>query len=657
MRQRRSPVQTARSGAVATAHLIQRIVRWLLDTTGGRLRVVPRLSSLAMSMVGVLLVGASVTGMAGASAAPPPVNNPTPPTASGWGTLACSEGSFFGANTTAAVPGQVGYQITTYNDETVINTNAYNGTGKVVPPNNTYAPQWGILDNGTWIPQPMSALSFSVAKITPITATIPTNLVPGTVTGWLLAWDSDQNKTGGDCGVASFPINVPPTTQTLTGHIQLCSAGTEVSGGTLAATGPVTVTSTPNPMTSVPVPAGQYTMSATAPSGYQFVACGGSATIGSPPTTATQTVNVPANGGGTAIFFVQPIVGTLQGHIYLCQGGTTQTTTEIPGGTIAASGPQSIAGQANPLTLTSVAPGSYTVNATAPTNYVFTTCASGGHLTIGTPPTTANTSVVVPPNGTGSAIFYAVPAGGLFVGHIYLCQNGAQTTTEVAGGTIGGTSPSQSLLATANPVGPLPVAPDTYVMTATAPANYVLVGCGGPATPSSNGGTATETVTVPSNGTGTAVYYVDPASVPNNPAITLWVVKTNNANGSGTYSQTESASSPGQAVPFQVVVTNTSSVPVKITSLTDQWPSQAPFSPACANAVVGLTLQPSQSTTCSFTLSGYAPSAGGSVTNTVLVTGCQATDTGNCGIGTSTSTVIVPGTTPSGSVTLTVTKV
>jgi hypothetical protein len=89
-----------------------------------------------------------------------------------------------------------------------------------------------------------------------------------------------------------------------------------------------------------------------------------------------------------------------------------------------------------------------------------------------------------------------------------------------------------------------------------------------------------------------------------------------------------------------VVVTNTSNVPVTIESLTDSWSGTAPFSPNCANALVGTTLAVGGSETCDFTLSGYAPAAGASKVNTITVVGCSTTST--CTTGTDTSTVNSP---------------
>jgi hypothetical protein len=142
-------------------------------------------------------------------------------------------------------------------------------------------------------------------------------------------------------------------------------------------------------------------MSASSPSGFQFVTCGSNATILS-PSSATEPVTVPAGGTGVGIFYVSRITQTISGHIYDCSSGS-QTTTEVPGGTLGASGPQSVATQGNPLGPVSVAAGSYTMSASSPSGYKFVTC--GGNATI-TSPNSATEPVTVPAGGTGVGIFY-----------------------------------------------------------------------------------------------------------------------------------------------------------------------------------------------------------------------------------------------------------
>ncbi|MHB1576446.1 MAG: hypothetical protein ACYCX9_08045, partial [Candidatus Dormibacteria bacterium] len=103
------------------------------------------------------------------------------------------------------------------------------------------------------------------------------------------------------------------------------------------------------------------------------------------------------------------------------------------------------------------------------------------------------------------------------------------------------------------------------------------------------------------------------------------VSKTNDANGHG-YLQNETATGPGETVPFHAVITNTSSVSETITSITDVYPGVTAF-PVCGSGssdnLIGTILKPfgqaGDSVTCSFSITGYAPAAGTSLTDTVTV--------------------------------------
>jgi len=112
--------------------------------------------------------------------------------------------------------------------------------------------------------------------------------------------------------------------QTIEGHIYACDAGTptatEVPGGTLSATGPSTIDTQANPLSPLSVNAGSYTMTAGAPSGYQFVICAGTSTVNT-PTSATESVTVPSGSTGIGAFYVSPYQ-TIEGHIYACDAGT-----------------------------------------------------------------------------------------------------------------------------------------------------------------------------------------------------------------------------------------------------------------------------------------------------------------------------------------------
>jgi uncharacterized repeat protein (TIGR01451 family) len=103
-------------------------------------------------------------------------------------------------------------------------------------------------------------------------------------------------------------------------------------------------------------------------------------------------------------------------------------------------------------------------------------------------------------------------------------------------------------------------------------------------------------------------------------AVSVQIVKTNDANGDGEFHSTETAPSEGQDVAFEAVITNTSSVPVTITSLTDAWPGHAASDVTCDGGdPLGHTLAPGASLTCAWTEAGYAPEGGSSLTNTAVV--------------------------------------
>jgi hypothetical protein len=144
------------------------------------------------------------------------------------------------------------------------------------------------------------------------TATL-TQVLPASTTGPATiavkgVWSDHFSTT--NTGRTSLPTGCPPApTQTLSGHIYLCPGGTtqtttEVPGGTLAASGPQTVGSVANPLQPTTVAAGQYTMSATPPGGYQLVVCGGSSSVPAGGHSATEAVTVPVGGSGVGIFYV-----------------------------------------------------------------------------------------------------------------------------------------------------------------------------------------------------------------------------------------------------------------------------------------------------------------------------------------------------------------
>jgi hypothetical protein len=102
--------------------------------------------------------------------------------------------------------------------------------------------------------------------------------------------------------------------------------------------------------------------------------------------------------------------------------------------------------------------------------------------------------------------------------------------------------------------------------------------------------------------------------------ITLGVVKTNDADRNSTYTDDELASAPGQDVAFRAVVTNTSTVPVVLDTISDAFGGNSQA--VCADLIDDV-LAAGASTGRTFTLTGYAPAAGAALVNTVTVTGHQ----------------------------------
>ncbi len=185
-------------------------------------------------------------------------------------------------------------------------------------------------------------------------------------------------------------------------------------------------------------------------------------------------------------------------------------------------------------------------------------------------------------------------------GHIYLCNNSGQTTSEVSGGTLAASGP-QTLGATPNPLGTTDVGAGVYTINATTPPNYVLVTCGGTATPISGGNAATEEVAVPTGGAGVAIFFASKSA----PALT--VVK----------SATElSFSAVGQTINYNYLVTNTGNVTLSSVGIVDAHVGLNGLS--CPVA----TLVPASSEVCSATYQvTHADLLAGSIINTAEAQG------------------------------------
>jgi len=144
--------------------------------------------------------------------------------------------------------------------------------------------------------------------------------------------------SGLQCGAPITPTATitPPIVQSLAGHIYLCNntqpTATEVPGGTLASTGPQTLSSSPNPLGTTDVAPGGYTMTATPPPDYVLVACMGSSVPAYGGNTATEGVTVPAGGSGVGIFYVTNSAPAI------ASSSPTTKASALPVGSIATSG-------------------------------------------------------------------------------------------------------------------------------------------------------------------------------------------------------------------------------------------------------------------------------------------------------------------------------
>jgi len=337
---------------------------------------------------------------------------------------------------------------------------------------------------------------------------------PATVTSVNSATEPLTVPPGGSATGVFYVAAIPALSQTIAGHIFDCTSGVattyEVNGGQLSASGPSSVPVQTNPLPSTSVPAGTYAMTATPPPGYQMVACGTTDTVTSTGSSASAPVAVPSGGSGVGIFYVAstpaPDTQTLAAHIFDCTTGAP-TNSEVPGGSVSASGPSSVPSQANPLAPTSVAAGAYSVHATAPAGYSMVVC---GTTAVVTSATTALEAVTVPASGRGVGIFYVSqnPAANTqtLAGHVFDCSGGTATTVEVSGGTMSATGPV-NISAQGNPILPTAVPAGTYTMVASAPPGYDMVACGGPATVTSVSA-AHQSVVVPAGSRGLGTFYV-----------------------------------------------------------------------------------------------------------------------------------------------------
>ena len=129
----------------------------------------------------------------------------------------------------------------------------------------------------------------------------------------------------------------------------------------------------------------------------------------------------------------------------------------------------------------------------------------------------------------------------------------------------------------------------------------------------------------------------NPDLLDEDPELSVAVTKANDADDDGTFSDEETAAAAGDAVPFEVTITNTGDVDAEVTTFTDTWPAGAAEPDGTLNLLTegevscgdgedgsfdlaSDALAPDQTITCTFTVDDYAPAAGESLTNRVDVT-------------------------------------
>jgi hypothetical protein len=142
--------------------------------------------------------------------------------------------------------------------------------------------------------------------------------------------------------------------------------------------------------------------------------CGAPATVVAPPTSQP---------------IVQSTVQSIAGHIYLCDSAHA-TATEVPGGTLASTGPQTLGSSPNPLATTHVAPGVYTMTATPPPDFVLVAC--GGSSAPTSEGNTATEGVAVTAGGSGVGIFYVTNSAPALT----LVKSTTESSYHAAGQTI-----------------------------------------------------------------------------------------------------------------------------------------------------------------------------------------------------------------------------
>jgi len=134
----------------------------------------------------------------------------------------CSEDSFFNAGASPAAGSTVNLPLgssqvfsVVYHDESAINMNPGFAPAYTVADASGHVIQSGVPATGA-----ASAPAGSKDKFNTLVSVNYTAVNAGRFNISIKAWDGDQNKAGGDCGVASWTIDTPPppTTTTIPHH-------------------------------------------------------------------------------------------------------------------------------------------------------------------------------------------------------------------------------------------------------------------------------------------------------------------------------------------------------------------------------------------------------------------------------------------------------
>ena len=296
----------------------------------------------------------------------------------------------------------------------------------------------------------------------------------------------------------------------------------------------------------------------------------------------------------------QPILQSIAAHIYLCNN-TVPSATEVPGGTLASTGPQTLGSSPNPLPSTEVAPGGYVVTATPPPGYVLVACGGTSFPVAGG--TTATEAVAVPAGGAGVGIFYVTNsapaltlvksatessfyAAGETINYDYLLTNTGNVTLGAVGvldahvGLSGLSCPDPTLVPGASET-----CSATYVVT---PADV-------------SAGSVLNTATAQGTAPGASTQINSPPSSVTVPFAAIGILKqvcgTEVATACGPGGHGPWLSSvdvpEGDTAYWKVTVTNTGDTPVTNVTVSD------PSAPACDISGVTLAVGASLSTYCS----------------------------------------------------------